>query len=257
MTLSPGSLALGRLLVSLVVLGAAALIWREPLPGRRDLLRIAAFGVLFLGVYSVTLNEAERRVDAGTAAMLINTGPILIALLAGIFLGEGFPRRLFAGCAVAFSGCVLIGLASSRSGSRAGLGIALLLVAASAYAAAVVLQKPVLARASPLQVTWLGCAAGAVVCLPFAPGLVAELDDAGATAVGWMLYLGVAPTARSASPASSLPATASRRRCRTERLLVCSAPRICAGQAAEERAWGDWAGGWPPSPRSGPRTPGS
>lgn len=194
-TLSPGSLALGRLLVSLVVLGAAALIWREPLPGRRDLLRIAAFGVLFLGVYSVTLNEAERRVDAGTAAMLINTGPILIALLAGIFLGEGFPRRLFAGCAVAFSGCVLIGLASSRSGSRAGLGIALLLVAASAYAAAVVLQKPVLARASPLQVTWLGCAAGAVVCLPFAPGLVAELDDAGATAVAWMLYLGVAPTA--------------------------------------------------------------
>jgi drug/metabolite transporter (DMT)-like permease len=194
-TLSPGSLALGRLLVSLVVLGAAALIWREPLPGRPDLLRIAAFGVLFLGVYSVTLNEAERRVDAGTAAMLINTGPILIALLAGIFLREGFPRRLFAGCAVAFSGCVLIGLASSRSGSRAGLGIALLLVAASAYAAAVVIQKPVLARASPLQVTWLGCAAGAVVCLPFAPGLVAELDDAGATAVGWIVYLGVAPTA--------------------------------------------------------------
>ena len=91
-TLSPGSLALGRLLVSLVVLGVAAAIWREPLPERRDLLGIAAFGVLFLGVYSVTLNEAERRVDAGTAAMLINTGPILIAILAGIFLQEGFPR---------------------------------------------------------------------------------------------------------------------------------------------------------------------
>ena len=194
-TLSPGSLALGRLLVSLVVLGAAASIRREPLPGRRDLLGIAAFGVLWLGVYSVTLNEAERRVDAGTAAMLINTGPILIAILAGIFLKEGFPRWLFAGCAVAFSGCVLIGLASSQSGSRAGLGIALLIVAAFAYAAAVVIQKPVLARASPLQVTWLGCAAGTVVCLPFAPTLVGELDDGGATAIGWMVYLGVASTA--------------------------------------------------------------
>jgi drug/metabolite transporter (DMT)-like permease len=73
-TLSPGSLALGRLLVSSVVLGVAASIWREPLPQRRELLRIAAFGVLFLGVYSVTLNEAERRVDAGAAAMLVNTG---------------------------------------------------------------------------------------------------------------------------------------------------------------------------------------
>jgi drug/metabolite transporter (DMT)-like permease len=194
-SLSPGSLALGRLLVSLVVLGVAALISREPLPQRRDLLGIAAFGVLFLGVYSFTLNEAERRVDAGTAAMLINIGPILIAILAGIFLKEGFPRWLFAGCAVAFSGCVLIGLANSQAGSRAGVGIALLILAASAYASAVVIQKPVLARVSPLQVTWLGCVAGAVVCLPFAPTLVGELDDAGPCAIGWMVYLGVAPTA--------------------------------------------------------------
>jgi len=194
-TLSPGSLALGRLLVSLVVLGIAAAIRREALPGRRDLLAIAAFGALFLGAYSVTLNEAERRVDAGTAAMLINTGPILIAILAGIFLKEGFPRWLFAGGAVAFAGCVLIGLAGSRSGSRAGLGVVLLIVAAVAYASAVVIQKPILARVPPLQLTWLGCAAGTIVCLPFAPTLVAELGHADATAIGWIGYLGVAPTA--------------------------------------------------------------
>jgi drug/metabolite transporter (DMT)-like permease len=194
-TLSPGSLALGRLLVSLVVLGAAAAIWRSPLPGRRDLIAIAAFGVLFLGVYSTTLNEAERRVDAGTAAMLINTGPIVIAILAGIFLGEGFPRRLFAGCAVAFLGCLLIGLGNTSAGSRAGLGIVLLIVAALAYATAVVIQKPVLARVSPLQVTWLGCAFGAIALLLFAPTLAGDLEDADATAIGWMVYLGLFPTA--------------------------------------------------------------
>ena len=193
-TLSPGS-SLGRLLVSLVVLGVAAAIWREPPPRRRDLLAIAIFGVLFLGVYSVTLNAAERRVDAGTSAMLIQTGPILIAILAGIFLKEGFPRWLFVGCAVAFSGAVLIGLANSQSGPGVGVGIALLIVAAFAYATAVVIQKPVLARVSPLQVTWLGCATGTIVCLPFLPTLVGELDDAGAGAIGWMVYLGVAPTA--------------------------------------------------------------
>lgn len=193
-TLSPGSLALGRLLVALVVLTVAASIRPASLPDRRDLVAIAAFGVLFLGVYSVALNEAERRVDAATAAMLINIGPILIAIGAGIFLKEGFPHRLFAGCAVAFSGCVLIGLASSQAGRRAGFGIALLILAACAYAAAVVIQKPVLVRVSPLHVTWLGCAAGALVCLPFAPTLVGEIDNAGAAAIGWMVYLGVAPT---------------------------------------------------------------
>jgi len=192
---SAGSLALGRLLVSCVVLGAVALLRREPLPRRRDLLGIAAYGVLWLCIYSLSLNAAERRVDAGTASMLINTGPVLIAVLAGAFLREGFPRGLFAGCLVAFAGCVIIGFATSRSGSRAGPGIALCLVAALAYASAVVVQKPVLARVPPLQVTWLGCAAATLACLPFAPALARDAAHAGAPAIGWMVYLGVAPTA--------------------------------------------------------------
>jgi len=89
---SPGALGVGRLLVSSAILGAVALVRREPVPRGRDMLAIAAYGVLWLGVHSVTLNAAERHVDAGTAAMIINTGPILIAVLAGIFLREGFPH---------------------------------------------------------------------------------------------------------------------------------------------------------------------
>jgi len=193
--LSPGSIALGRLLVSSVVLTGIALVRREPLPRRRDLLRIAAYGVLWLGVYSVSLNAAERRVDAGTAAMLINVGPILIAILAGFFLKEGFPRWLFVGCAIAFSGCVLIGLASSHGSAGAGLGIVLLAVAALAYASAVVIQKPVLVHVSPLQVTWLGCVVATIACLPFAPTLAGEAASSGAAALGWTVYLGLFPTA--------------------------------------------------------------
>jgi hypothetical protein len=60
--ISPGARALGRLVVSSAVLGTVGLIRREPLPHRRDLLAIAAYGVLWLGVYSITLNAAERRV---------------------------------------------------------------------------------------------------------------------------------------------------------------------------------------------------
>jgi drug/metabolite transporter (DMT)-like permease len=194
-TFSPGGLALGRLLVCSAVLGTVALVRREPLPHRRDLLAISAFGVLWLGVYSVALNAAERRVDAGTAAMLINTGPILIAVLAGILLREGFPPGLFAGCAVAFGGTVIIGLATTQSGSRAGLGIVLCVVAALAYSSAVVLQKTVLTRVSVFQVTWLGCAAATVACLAFAPTLATEATTADAAAIAWTIYLGIFPTA--------------------------------------------------------------
>ena len=193
--LSPGAIGLGRLIVSSAILGVIALIRREPLPRGRDLLAIAAYGVLWLGIYSITLNAAERHVDAGTAAMIINTGPILIAVGAGIFLREGFPRRLLAGCLVAFGGCVLIGLASIGSGSSSGIGVALCVVAACAYATAVVVQKPVLARVSPFQVTWVGCAAATIACLPFAPVLIADAAKAGAGAIGWTIYLGAGPTA--------------------------------------------------------------
>jgi drug/metabolite transporter (DMT)-like permease len=194
-TLSPGSIALGRLLVSSALLGAVALWRREPMPARRDLARIAVFGVLWLGVYSVTLNAAERRVDAGTAAMLVNVGPILIALLAGLLLHEGFPRGLFAGIAIAFGGCVLIGVGTTGSSSDAGLGIALCLVAALAYSVAVIVQKTALARVSPFTVTWLGCTAATIACLPFSATLIPDLGEASTSAILWTVYLGAVPTA--------------------------------------------------------------
>jgi drug/metabolite transporter (DMT)-like permease len=193
--LSPGALALGRLLIGSLALGALVLIRREPLPARRDLPAIALCGVLWFGVYNVVLNEAERRVDAGTASMLVNVGPIFIALLAGLLLDEGFPRGLFAGIAVAFAGVVVIALATSEQGIAAGWGSVLCVVAALAYSGAVVAQKPLLARVSGLQVTWLACTVGALVCLPFAPSLAREVGHAESSAIGWVVYLGAVPTA--------------------------------------------------------------
>ena len=176
--ISAGALSLGRLVIGAAALGAIVAIRREPLPARSDLPAIAFCGLLWFGIYNVALNEAERHVDAGTAAMLVNVGPILIALLAGVVLHEGFPRSLLAGSAVAFAGAILIGVATSDGGLAASGGAALCLVAALAYAGGVVSQKPVLARVSPLQVTFLACSVGALACLPFGPTLVDELGGA-------------------------------------------------------------------------------
>ena len=192
---SPGSLALARLLVSCLVLGAAAAFRRDPWPSRRDVFKIAVYGVLWLAVYSVSLNAAERIVDAGTAALLVNVGPVVVAILAGIFLGEGFPPRLFVGCAIAFAGCALIGFATAQSRSGAAVGIVLLAVAVIAYSTAIVVQKPVLARVPPFQVTFIGVAAATIVCLPFAPTLVSEVGKAGSGVLAWTVYLGAFPTA--------------------------------------------------------------
>ena len=75
---------------------------------------IIACGVLWFGAYNVALNAGERLIDAGTAAMLVNVAPILIALSAVFVLRERVPRPLLAGLAVAFAGAVVIGVGSGR-----------------------------------------------------------------------------------------------------------------------------------------------
>jgi drug/metabolite transporter (DMT)-like permease len=193
--LSAGALTLGRLLVGSLALGALVAVRRESLPPRQDLPRLLATGVLWFGVYNLALNEAERHVDAGTAAMLVNVGPVIIAVLAGIVLHEGFPRSLLAGCMVAFAGAILIGAATSDDGLTPSWGAVLCLVAAVAYAIAVVAQKPLLQRSSPLTITFLACLIGTACCLPFAPRLVSEAADAPAGSLAWTAYLGLFPTA--------------------------------------------------------------
>src|SRR3712207_7027444 len=126
--------------------------------------------------------------------MLVNIGPILIAVLAGLFLGEGFPRRLLGGITIAFAGVVVIGLAT-RSASADLTGVLLCVVAALTYALGVVAQKPVLRRLPPLQVTFTACAIGALCCLPWAGQLLGDLERAPGGALAGMVYLGVVPTA--------------------------------------------------------------
>jgi drug/metabolite transporter (DMT)-like permease len=54
--------------------------------------------VLRFGLYMITLNWGEQEVDAGTAAMVVTLGPILIAVLGGWLLREGFAPWLAAVC---------------------------------------------------------------------------------------------------------------------------------------------------------------
>ena len=163
-----------------------------PRPSRGDLLIIVVIGVLWFGVYNVALNEGEQRVDAGTAAMLIQVSPVLIALLAALFLGERFTVYLGLGLALAFSGVAVIAFSTSPGGNSDVVGVLLCLLAAVVYSISLVLQKPLVGRLAAVHVTWLACTVGAVACLPFAGQLVREAGDgAGVVAVVARLPRGV------------------------------------------------------------------
>ncbi|WP_344364325.1 DMT family transporter [Streptomyces gobitricini] len=191
----PGVLALGRLLTASIVLGFVFLLKGGTLPDRRAWPGILASGVLWFGVYMVALNWGEQQVDAGTAAMVVNIGPVVIALLGGWLLKEGFPPLLIAGMGVSFLGAAVVGWSMSGHGASSVTGVLLCLLAAVTYAGGVVAQKPALRYASPLQVTTFGCFVGTVACLPFSGLMLEELPKAPWSATLNLIYLGVFPTA--------------------------------------------------------------
>jgi drug/metabolite transporter (DMT)-like permease len=194
-SLSPGPLAFVRLAIGAVILVAIALIHRNPIPRGRALALIAGYGVLWFAGYTTVLNWAEQHLDAGTAALLVNFAPVIVAVFAGLFLGEGFPRPLVAGILIAFVGVVLIAVSSSGGSDNDWLGVVLGLVTAVLYAASVLLQKVALRTVDALTATWLGCVVGMLATLPFAPQAVEELRTAPASAIAGAVYLGVGPTA--------------------------------------------------------------
>lgn len=196
---SPGPLSLGRLLVGAIALTAITWPRHAPLPKGRPLGLIVVYGVVWFGAYNIALNAGEQYLDAGTSALVINIGPILIALLAGFLLKEGFPKPLLIGSAVAFAGVALIALSSTHDttavATASATGVVLCVAAAIFYAAGVLTQKPVLETVPAMQSVWLGCIVGAVVCLPYAPSLVDEIRAASTHDLLVLVYLGVFPTA--------------------------------------------------------------
>jgi drug/metabolite transporter (DMT)-like permease len=190
-----GTLALGRLVVgtlALAVLLAVSRRWVRP-TGREWAL-LVLYGVAWFGGYNVALNTAEHTLDAGTTALIINIGPILMAIGGALVFREGVSRWLALGFLVGFVGIVLIAVGTgARLGDTAG--ILWCLAAAVAYAIGVLAQKPTLRRLPGAQVTFIGCALGMLVSLPFAGQLLAEASTAPVSSLVGVVYLGLVPTA--------------------------------------------------------------
>ena len=126
--------------------------------------------------------------------MIIQIGPVLVALLAVPLFGERLHGWLLGGMLVGFAGVAVIARGSSTEAGASVLGVVLVVVAAAMYAVGVLTQKVLLRRIPSVQVVFVSFLMGAVTCLPFSGDLPAIVADGGAE-LWWIVYLGVLPTA--------------------------------------------------------------
>ena len=166
---------------------------RAKLPELGDIWRFLVGGVIFIAGYALLLNFGQRVVPAGPAAFIINTNPIMTAVLAMMILGERFSLTAWLGTALSFAG---IGVIALGKGLDVEIGISVLLILGAAFCNAIttVLQKPLFARYKPLHVAAWNMAIGGFVLLPFLPSAIEQAQVAPTISFWSVVYLAVVPS---------------------------------------------------------------
>ncbi len=166
---------------------------RAKLPELGDIWRFLVGGVIFIAGYALLLNFGQRVVPAGPAAFIINTNPIMTAVLAMMILGERFSLTAWLGTAISFAG---IGVIALGKGLDVEIGISVLLILGAAFCNAIttVVQKPLFARYKPLHVAAWNMAIGGFVLLPFLPSAIEQAQVAPTISFWSVVYLAVVPS---------------------------------------------------------------
>ena len=191
---APAQLALLRFLSASAVLAVFAAVTRMRLPALRDIPLILLLGLLGFAFYNIALNIGELKIPSGPAAVLIQTLPIWTALAAIIFLGERLRTCGWAGIGVSFAGVLVIGLGKG-SGFGLNWGAGLILLASLSASAYNIIQKSMLTRYRPVEITTWAIWAGTFMLLPFSPGLIGQVRAAPLPDTLAVVYLGAGPAA--------------------------------------------------------------
>ena len=125
----PLPLAAWRFSVAALIVGALAAASGRRLPPRRTWIPLVGLGALY-AADALSFTFALEWIPASTATLVFYTYPILVIVLATIFLGEPLTRpRLFA-MMLALFGCALTAGGELNGGNAPGVALVLLAVAA-------------------------------------------------------------------------------------------------------------------------------
>ncbi|WP_298825750.1 DMT family transporter [uncultured Planococcus sp.] len=165
------------------------------MPRKGDIPRILILGWIGISVYHIFVTFGMETISAGTAGMLVGSGPIFTALIAAFFLKERMTGLGWMGLGIGFIGILFIAFGSAGASLTLTNGALLVLVAAFASALFFVFQKPLLTHYSAIELTAYFTWAGTLPFLIFSPGLVSAMQSATLEAHLATLYVGVFPAA--------------------------------------------------------------
>jgi len=191
---SPESLALVRFFIASIILFVYVLFNKISPPDIKDVPLLLLCGFMGISLYHVMLNWGQKFITAGSASMILDSYPIFVAILSSFILKESINFVKWLGIIVSFFGIILIGVGEG-AGVVISPGVLFVLIAAVSLSLFDVIQKKLLKKYKPLELTsyfiWIG-----TFFLIFSSGSVIEdFKTASVLSISSVIYLGVVPGA--------------------------------------------------------------
>ena len=165
---SPAIVVFGRVLIGAAILLPLALKDRSIFAALRGGKFVAFYALLEMVIPWILIGTAEQKISSGLAGLLIASVPIWSNLIT-YFQGdqEALEKNRIIGIGVGFIGVVLIVGIESLTGSSDPLSIVMVIVAAIAYAYAVIMIRQKLPDVSGIAINGVAMAMTAIFYLPF------------------------------------------------------------------------------------------
>jgi drug/metabolite transporter (DMT)-like permease len=169
--------------IMLRAVGAAVLFWiillmRWELPAKKDILRLAVCGMFGVAVNQLFFFNGLNLTSAMNSSIIITTNPIMVLIIAALFLGEKITLRKGVGVILGFIGAILlIWLGSQNKDAGTSIrGDLFILINSMSYAIYLVTVKPLMSRYRPLTVIAWVFLFGMLYVIPFGYSQFTEVD---------------------------------------------------------------------------------
>lgn len=139
----PLPLAAWRFAIASLAVWILLALRRRPLPSRSSLAGLIGLGLLY-SMDALLFTLALQWVEASTATLVFYAYPVVVVLLAAVFLGEGLGLRRLTAAGLALLGCALTAGGALRGGRP--LGILLVVFAMGALSIYIVTGRRILSR---------------------------------------------------------------------------------------------------------------
>lgn len=189
---TPGSLALMRFSVASIILLIYVMFNRISAPDIKDVPLLFMCGFMGVSVYHLTLNWGQQYITAGSASMILDSYPVFVAILSSIILKESINFVKWSGILLSFFGILIIGFGEG-AGILSSNGVLLVLISAISLSLFDVIQKKLLTKYTPVELTSYFIWAGTFFLLFFSGSLFQDLKSASPAAISSVIYLGVFP----------------------------------------------------------------